>query len=106
MIFRLFYAALNWTPKDWNRMAKHCPDNPREWDPNHLTLSSPLAPHETSGLLRMHRAGHSGEQIMKTLKVRAADFTRQFSKALDAEQAAHDQGRPIYDAKIKSRPRA
>ncbi|QBP31086.1 hypothetical protein SEA_REFUGE_68 [Mycobacterium phage Refuge] len=104
-MFRAFYALLNWTPKDWRSMVKHSPDNPREWNPNDPMLKSAYAPHETAGVLRMQRAGHQGADIMKILKIKASALTKQFSKAIDAEQEAHERGRPIHDAKIKSRPR-
>ncbi|QBJ00255.1 hypothetical protein SEA_PHARAOH_67 [Mycobacterium phage Pharaoh] len=82
-------------------MTAYGPDNPREWDPNHRTLSTRHAPHETSGLVRMHRAGHSGQQIMKLMKIKARELTKHFGAEIDAEQAAHAQGRQIYDALIK-----
>ncbi|UJD20906.1 hypothetical protein SEA_ZIMMER_68 [Mycobacterium phage Zimmer] len=102
-MFRRFLSTLttNWSLL----MSPYSPNHPRDWDPNHPMLKSAHAPHETAGVLRMQRAGHSGADIMKTLKIKASVLTKQFSKAIDAEQAAHSRGQAIYDAVIKSRPR-
>ncbi|AOZ61308.1 hypothetical protein SEA_DARTHPHADER_68 [Mycobacterium phage DarthPhader] len=102
----MFLRILSLLTTNWSLlMDKHSPDNPRDWNPNHPMLKSAYAPHETAGVLRMQRAGHSGADIMKTLKIKASALTKQFSKAIDAEQAAHNRGQAIYDSVIKSRPR-
>ncbi|BBX09461.1 hypothetical protein [Mycolicibacterium aichiense] len=73
---------------------------PRDWDPNHPMLRSPLAPHETAGVLRVHRAGFKGPDILKLLKMRATRLSRELERAISAEQEAAHQGRKIHDAKI------
>ena len=76
------------------------PDNPRNWDPNDPMLKSSLAPHETGGVLRMHRAGKTGAELMKLLRLRGTKLMDQMQRAMDAESAAHRAGRPIHDALI------
>ncbi|QJD50274.1 hypothetical protein SEA_IWOKEUPLIKEDIS_71 [Mycobacterium phage Iwokeuplikedis] len=66
-------------------------------------LRSPMAPHESAGVLRMHRAGYKGKDIMKTLKLRGTKLMTQMSKAMDDEQSAARAGRPIHDALIDPR---
>ena len=80
--------------------ADYGPDNPRDWDPNHPSLKSSLAPHETAGVLRMHRAGKKGAELMKLLRLRGTKLMNQMQKALDAELGAAKAGRDIYDALI------
>jgi len=70
------------------------------WDPNHPSLRSPQAPHETAGVLRMRRNGYNGAQILKLIKLRGTRLVNQMQRAMDAEQAAHRAGRPIHDARI------
>lgn len=76
------------------------PDNPRDWNPNHPMLKSTGAPHETGGVLRMHRAGKTGAELMKLLRLRGTKLMNQMQKALDDEAEAHCAGRPIHDALI------
>ncbi|AMS00968.1 hypothetical protein SEA_LOSER_72 [Mycobacterium phage Loser] len=71
-----------------------------DWDPNHRLLKSTNAPHETAAVLRMHRAGYKGADIMKLLKLRGTRLMSQMQRALDAETRAAHAGRPIHDAKI------
>ncbi|AXH46805.1 helix-turn-helix DNA-binding domain protein [Mycobacterium phage Acolyte] len=71
------------------------------WDPNHPSLKSPIAPHETAGVLRMHRAGYKGADIMKILKLRGTRLMSQMQRALDEETRAGHAGRPIHDGLIK-----
>lgn len=71
-----------------------------DWDPNHRLLKSPIAPHETAAVLRMHRSGHKGSDIMKLFKLRGTTLMRQMQKALEDETRAGRAGRPIHDAKI------
>lgn len=70
------------------------------WDPNHPSLRSPIAPHETACVLRMHRAGYKGRATMKILKLRGTRLMNQMQRALDAETHAARAGRPIHDALI------
>ncbi|WKW87282.1 hypothetical protein SEA_CHARGERPOWER_67 [Mycobacterium phage Chargerpower] len=85
-------------------MTEHGPDNPRPWDPNHALLRSGAAPHETSGLMRIHRAGHSGKFILTTFKMKAMALSRAFSKAMEEEERAYKSGRDIHDV-VLSRKR-
>ncbi|ASR86521.1 hypothetical protein SEA_CHANGELING_69 [Mycobacterium phage Changeling] len=71
-----------------------------DWDPNHPSLKSPMAPHETAAVLRMHRHGYKGAEIMKVFKLRGTRLMKQMQRALDAETQAGHAGRPIHDAKI------
>ncbi|QGJ94835.1 hypothetical protein SEA_BLINN1_75 [Mycobacterium phage Blinn1] len=71
-----------------------------DWNPNDPILKSPYAPHETGGVLRIHRSGYRGSQVMKILKLRGTKLMKQMQKALDDETRASAQGRPIHDAAI------
>lgn len=77
------------------------PDNPRDWDVASPLLKSPMAPHETACVLRMKRAGYSGSDIMKLLKLRGQPMMGELKKALDEEFKAAKHGRIIHDAPIK-----
>lgn len=77
-----------------------CPDIPREWDPNHPTLTAADAPHETAGLMRIHRAGHPGADIMKAMKIKVMDLTKALNQAMDDEQEASRRGVAIHDEVI------
>lgn len=83
-----------------NKTDEYGPDNPRAWDPNHPTLKSKAAPHETAAVLRMHRAGYKGADIMKLFKLRGTKLMNQMQRALNDETVAAHQGRDIHDAKI------
>lgn len=77
------------------------PDNPRNWDPNHPQLRSPLAPHETSAVMRAQRAGYRGTELVKLMRMPALKVVRALEKALDEEGAATRQSRPIHDSLIE-----
>ncbi|AOT25424.1 helix-turn-helix DNA binding domain protein [Mycobacterium phage BabyRay] len=79
------------------------PNNPRDWDPNHPSLKSPLAPHETGAVLRAQRAGFSGQWITKNFGLRPSTLMTQMRKEMDYETKAHTQGRPIYDGQTSKR---
>lgn len=81
--------------------VEHGPDNPREWSASHPSLSSPLAPHETAGVLRTSRAGYLGNEIMEMTGMRATVLVAALQKAMDDEGNAHRQGRQIYDSLIE-----
>ncbi|QFP95549.1 hypothetical protein SEA_GAUGELDP_66 [Mycobacterium phage GaugeLDP] len=70
------------------------------WDPNDRLLKSTAAPHETAAVLRMHRAGWKGADIMKLFKLRGTKLMGQMQRALDDETRAAHAGREIHDAKI------
>lgn len=84
------------------KTAQYGPDSPREWDPNHPSLSA-AAPHETAAVMRMSRAGRPGSEIMKTLRLRGTRLMSMLQKAMDDESRAFERGVPIYDALIKSK---
>lgn len=71
-----------------------------EWepDPNDKALLSKAAPHETAGLMRIHRTGRPAQEIAKMFKLRGHRLVAALKNTLDEEQAAYEQGRPIYDA--------
>jgi len=71
-----------------------------DWSADDPILKSPLAPHETAGVLRFHRAGHKGAEIMKLFKLRGTKLMKLMQKAMDDEGAAARANRPIHDALI------
>lgn len=75
-------------------------DNPRPWDSNHVTLKEPMAPHETSAVMRMFRVGWLPIQIQKALGMFPTEIKDRMSLAQDDEQEADRQGRPIWDEKL------
>jgi hypothetical protein len=79
---------------------EHGPDNPRDWTTAHPSLLAQNTPHETAGVLRIHRAGRSGKEIMKALGLRGTSLMKQMQKAIDDESHAHACGRDIHDAPI------
>jgi hypothetical protein len=81
-------------------MTSYSPSNPRDWDPNHPILQSTAAPHETAAILRMHRVGFKGADIMKMFKLRGTALMKQMQQALDDETRAAHAGRDIHDSKI------
>ncbi|QBJ01155.1 hypothetical protein PBI_ARISSANAE_70 [Mycobacterium phage Arissanae] len=76
--------------------SEYGPDNPRLWDPNHPTLRSRGAPHETVGLLRFHRAGYSGQFLMRAFRVGAQSLAKVFEQGMEAENNAARQQRDIH----------
>lgn len=72
-----------------------------EPNPDHPILRSPLGPYETPAAMRMHRAGWPGPVILKTLNMKASQLMTCLSKAMDEEQRAHRDGRPIHDVTVK-----
>ncbi|QGJ88825.1 hypothetical protein SEA_YECEY3_74 [Mycobacterium phage Yecey3] len=72
------------------------PENPRAWDPNHPLLQSRGAPHETAGVMRAHRAGYKGNELVKLLKMKPMTLTSALSKAMDDENTAARQSRDIF----------
>ncbi|QFG08650.1 hypothetical protein PBI_VANISOA_70 [Mycobacterium phage Vanisoa] len=72
------------------------PENPRPWDPNHPILQSRGAPYETPGLLRFHRAGYSGQFLMKAFRIGARSLAKAFENGMEAENNAARQRRDIH----------
>jgi len=83
-----------------NALRGYGPDNPRDWDPNHPMLKSPLAPHETNAAMRLHRNGHPNPEILKILKVKGTQLISMLRSAMDEEGDASRMHRPIHDAKV------
>ncbi|ASZ75500.1 helix-turn-helix DNA binding protein [Mycobacterium phage Kimona] len=79
------------------------PDKPREWNPNHPQLKSPLAPHETGAVLRAHRAGFSGYWITRTFRMSPAEVMSSIRRQITAENDAHRRGVAIYDGQKAGR---
>lgn len=76
---------------------------PINWEINDQTyklLMSEHAPHETAGVLRIHRAGMPGAVIAKTFKYRGILLMRAMQKALNQEGEASRRRLPIHDALI------
>lgn len=71
------------------------------WTTDDPMLQSPVAPHETNAVMRMHRGGWPGEKIMRSLRMRGRDVVISIHVAMDEEQAAYEAGRPIHDAPIE-----
>ncbi|QBP30548.1 helix-turn-helix DNA-binding domain protein [Mycobacterium phage Charm] len=74
----------------------YSPENPRDWDPNHPLLKSRGAPYETPAFMRFHRAGYSGQFIMRAFKVGARTLSQAFERAMDEENTAARQRRDIH----------
>lgn len=58
------------------------------------------APHEVSGVLRMHRAGHDGNSIRKHLHIEPSKLSYQLAVSLGKENDAAVRGVPIHDSPI------
>lgn len=84
----------------WTEMT-FSPETPRRWDPDHIMLKSPIAPHEVGWVLRLHRAGWPGEQIVKEFRLKGSQLASKFRLACEEEIIAKKQQRPIHDAFIK-----
>lgn len=65
--------------------------------PGHPALRSQLAPHETAGILRVHRAGTPGGKLAVLFKLPGVLLMRALQSALDQEGVAHQSGREIHD---------
>lgn len=87
------------------KQDEYGPENPRDWNPNAPELTSGKAPHETAAVLRMHRAGKKGVEIMKELghrrPMKGTVFMEELSDAMTAEYDAAQAGVDIYDARVK-----
>jgi hypothetical protein len=65
-----------------------------------IGTATPHAPHETAGILRIHRSGVKGPELRKLFKVGPVALVNAMSKAIDAENEAYAEGRAIHDVKI------
>lgn len=61
---------------------------------------SPLAPHETAGVLRMQRAGWPGGKIMAMFRLTGTKLMDQIQNELDREGEASRRDVPVYDAQM------
>ena len=82
------------------KTTKGTPESPRDWDPNHQSLKSQYAPHETAGVLRMQRAGYPSKEIAKILGLKGLDLMNTLQTAIDAEAIASRRGVQIHDAMV------
>lgn len=71
-----------------------------EFATDHPSLLAKDAPHETRGVLRMHRAGWTGVMMCKLLGIAQPNLTSQLKDAIDEEGSAAAAKRPIYDARV------
>lgn len=71
-----------------------------EFSTDHPSLLAKDAPHETRGILRMHRAGWTGSRMCELLGMAQRSLTSQIKDALDEEGSAAAAKRPIYDARV------
>lgn len=71
-----------------------------EFTTDHPSLVAKDAPHETRGVLRMHRAGWTGVRICGLFKIAQPNLTSQLKDALDEEVCASAAKRVIYDAQV------
>lgn len=80
----------------------YSPENPRNWNPNHPTLMSPYAPHETGAVLRAQRGGRRGTALAELFKpMPLTRLMKQLEREVEAENSAHRSGRVIYDGSVK-----
>lgn len=71
-----------------------------EFATDHPSLVAKDAPHETRGVLRMHRAGWTGAMMCKAFGIAQPNLTSQLRDGLDEEGSAAAAKRPIYDARV------
>lgn len=76
------------------------PDNPRPWDPNHPSLKSHLAPHETRATLRLKQAGWPGGEMHRVLKMTATKLIGSLREGMDEESNARASGRQIVGGTV------
>jgi Phage protein Gp68 len=73
----------------------------REWSTSDPSLHDGRGAHETSAVLRMHRAGWTGVQMAKLLGIMCGPpLTALIKRALDQETDATRKGLPIYDSRV------
>ena len=82
-------------------MTMYGPDNPRPWDPNHPSLHSPMAPHETRATLRLKEAGWNGDKMREVLKMRGTKLINSLKRGMDEETEAHAAGRLIVGGTVE-----
>ena len=80
--------------------ADYGPENPRDWSAGDPSLLDPKAPHETAGVLRAHRSGKPGAELMVLLRLKGTRLMQLMQKALDDETAAEKSKRAIHDAGV------
>lgn len=71
-----------------------------EFSTDHPSLLAKDSPHETRGILRMHRAGWTGARMSEILGIAQQSLKLQIKDALDEEGCAAAAKRPIYDARV------
>lgn len=76
------------------------PDNPRPWDPGHVSLRSPTAPHETRATLRLKQNGWDGDDIREVLLMKGSEVIRSLREGMEEEGIAHAAGRAIVGGTV------
>jgi len=77
------------------------PREKKDWTADDPILKSPHAPHEVPAVLRLHKAGWPGGEIMQALDVRASKLVASLAEATNEEKRAAQANRPIHDALVK-----
>ncbi|WP_280350392.1 hypothetical protein [Nocardia abscessus] len=73
-----------------------------DWNPNDPLLKSTDAPHETAGILRIHRSGVRGQALMNLFpRYAGTALMRQIQRGLDQEGDAYKRRLPIHDATVQ-----
>lgn len=74
---------------------------PPEFDADDPEVNDAKSPHETAGILRMHRARWPARRVMEMFKIEEDTLLSLMRIAVADEQAARNAGRPVHDALIK-----
>lgn len=78
---------------------KNDPNSPEQRE----LLTDPKAPHETSGVLRMYRAGWPASEISKTTGIICGPpLMSALKRGMDQETEANDMGLDIHDDRVAS----
>ena len=70
------------------------------WDPNDAIFASDLGPHEPCAARRMQLNKWPGPEIKEELNYAGPRLMRVLTNAMDLENLAHKNGRPIHTATI------
>lgn len=68
--------------------------------PNDPKLKSPLAPHETGGMLRVQRSGVPGRQLGNMFNISTAAAVDEMNRNISDEWDKDETGVPIHDGKL------
>ncbi|BBC53863.1 putative helix-turn-helix DNA binding protein [Mycobacterium phage PP] len=73
---------------------------PGKFDPNHRLLTSNNAPHETGGVMRVHRTGRPALVMSGKLKMPLGEIQQQLYRDMHGETRARELGLPVYDSQM------